>query len=64
MNPYLVSALADEHIRDLHEAAARRRLVALVRCCRPATWRRAATRARAAAAAVIGRIPGAGVRGA
>ncbi len=58
MNPFLVSALADERIRDMHRTAARRRLVALVRCCRPAAWRRTATRARVAAAATIERLRG------
>jgi hypothetical protein len=46
MNPIAMSALADEHIRDLHRTAARYRLAALARCCQPATWRRAASRAR------------------
>ena len=44
----LEAALAEEHIRDLRSAAARYRLIALARCCRPAAWQRAATRARAA----------------
>ena len=39
------SALAEEHIRDLHAAATRDRLLALARCCRPATWRRETARA-------------------
>jgi hypothetical protein len=34
-----LTALADEHIRDLHATAARERLAALARCCRPSTWR-------------------------
>jgi hypothetical protein len=47
----LSSALAAEHIRDLQHTADRRRLAVLVRCCQPATWRRAATRARGVATA-------------
>ena len=39
--------LADEHIRDLHDAAARYRLNALARADKPTLWRRAATRAQA-----------------
>lgn len=34
-----VSALAAEHIRDLQAEAARERLGALARRCRPARWR-------------------------
>ena len=38
-------ALAEEHIRDLHNAADRSRLVALARCCQPAAWASAVKRA-------------------
>jgi hypothetical protein len=41
-------ALAEEYIRDLHAAADRSRLLAIARCCHPATWRLAARRARSA----------------
>ena len=47
----LSSGLAAEHARDLRAAAARRRLVALARCCQPASWRRAVTHTRNAVAA-------------
>lgn len=47
MNPYSMSALADERVHDLHVAAARYRLSVLARCCQPSTWLRALSRARA-----------------
>jgi hypothetical protein len=48
--PYLADMLIAERTRELHREAANARLAALVRCCRPSTWARAAQRARAAAA--------------
>ncbi len=48
----LSAALAAEHSRDLAREAQASRLAALARCCRPATWRRAAARLGDTAAAL------------
>jgi hypothetical protein len=41
-----LTALADEHIRDLHATAARERLADLARCCRTALRQRLVARFR------------------
>jgi hypothetical protein len=42
--PDPTAVLAADRQRELRAAAAHRRLVALLRCCRPAAWRRTLTR--------------------
>ncbi len=40
----LAASVAAERSRDLTRAVETSRLAALARCCRPSTWRRAASR--------------------
>jgi hypothetical protein len=45
----LTSAVAEQQISDRMEQARKARLAAIARCCRPRTWKKAITRAVAAA---------------
>ncbi len=46
--PYVAQGLAADRAAELQRSAATARLAVLARCCRPATWARAARRADAA----------------
>jgi hypothetical protein len=51
-SPLMAEMLLAERTRELRAEAATARLAALVRCCRPSAWTRAARRAAAAVRAV------------